>query len=255
MEYIGSALNFYYEGMFLKDIALHLKETYDYSPSNSLILYWIEKYMNLAVNYFKYFNPQVGSEWLVWVDDAALLGIKSKRKIYIYDVMDKNTRFLLSSQIASVRTISKVENVCRDAATYAKIMPRSIITDIRYPFLNGEKIVVGNKIFLIPDMPYPSDDDVELMERFKVIVKNKNIEVKRSFRNINSLANFLKGWLVHYNYFKPNPSIGNITPAEKSLINCKINNWTELVKLLEKRSGRSLYLPVRKPAAVILPVK
>jgi hypothetical protein len=41
---------------------------------------------------------------------------------------------------------------------------------------------------------------------------------------------FLKGWVIHYNYFRPHLSLNDRTPAQVAGIKFVYANWKELIE-------------------------
>lgn len=53
----------------------------------------------------------------------------------------------------------------------------------------------------------------------------------RSFRDMDTLIQFMDGYLVYYNYFKPNESLNGKTPAEAAKVDYQIKNWKDLSQM------------------------
>jgi hypothetical protein len=45
---------------------------------------------------------------------------------------------------------------------------------------------------------------------------------------MDTLIQFMDGYLVYYNFFKPNEALNGKTPAEAAKVDYKIKNWKEL---------------------------
>jgi hypothetical protein len=53
----------------------------------------------------------------------------------------------------------------------------------------------------------------------------------RAFRDMETLHQFMDGYLVYYNYFKPNEALEGKTPAEAAKVEYQIKNWKDLSQL------------------------
>jgi hypothetical protein len=54
----------YYSGMSVNDIRARIKKESGYYPAQSTIYQWIEKFTNMAVDYYSRFTPNVGDTWI-----------------------------------------------------------------------------------------------------------------------------------------------------------------------------------------------
>jgi putative transposase len=77
-QWESSAVYLYFKGMSFKDIRDHLKTQHGYSPSQSLIYGWVDKYTNLARRQFKGYHPKVGDFWLA---DETMLDVGGQHKV------------------------------------------------------------------------------------------------------------------------------------------------------------------------------
>jgi len=133
-QYISSAVNMYYTGMSLNDIRNHLKQEYGYYPSKSILFKWVNKYTDLARNQFQDVHPQVGN---VWISDETMLDVDGNHKIWFYDIIDRDTRFLLASRVTLSRTTKDAEMLMKDAEKCAGKKPKEVLTDHNYSYVNG----------------------------------------------------------------------------------------------------------------------
>ena len=117
-DYVSSALSMYYSGMSVNDICTTLKQEHNYYPSNSIVYKWIEKYTPLAIKHFRDYHPQVED---VWIADETVLNLDGEHSIWFYDIIDKDTRFLLASRVAISRTTNDAERLMEDAKSCTTI--------------------------------------------------------------------------------------------------------------------------------------
>jgi putative transposase len=228
-EYVSSALSMYYSGMSVNDIRTNLKQEHNYSPSNSVIYKWIEKYTNLARKQFQDYHPQVGN---TWVADETMLDVDGQHKVWFYDIIDKDTRFLLASRVAISRTTTDAQMLMEDAKKRAGRAPTQILTDSNYSYLDGIEKTFGSDTEHIQTTPFKTDEDnsTSEIERFHGTLKDRT-KVFRSFRDIDTLIQFTDGWLVYYNYFRPHESLNGKTPAESAHLKYDVKDWADLARV------------------------
>jgi hypothetical protein len=75
-----------------------------------------------------------------------------------------------------------------------------------------------------------SGESTSQIERFHGTIKDRT-KVMRAFRNIETLHQFMDGYLTYYNFFKPNEALNGKTPAEAAGVDYQIKNWKELCQI------------------------
>lgn len=121
LEWASSAVDMFYRGMSVFDIREHLKQEHGYAPSNSIIYKWIDKYTALASKQFKDYHPQVGDTWIA---DETMLDVDGGYKVWFYDIIDRDTRFLLASRVALSRTTNDAKSLMERAKKCAGKSPQ-----------------------------------------------------------------------------------------------------------------------------------
>jgi putative transposase len=230
LEWESSAVDMYYRGMAIKDISEHLKQQYGYAPSKSIITKWINKYTDLATKQFKDIHPKVGD---VWIADETMLDVDGQHKVWFYDLIDRDTRFLLASRVTLSRTTGDAELLMREGAKRAGKKPKEVITDQQNSYMDGIGDAYGAKTEHIIGNPFrhkETSESTSEIERFHGTLKDRT-KVFRAFRDIETLIQFTDGWLVYYNYFKIHQGLNGKTPAQEAELNYKVKNWKDLALL------------------------
>jgi transposase-like protein len=185
-EYVSSALSMYYSGMSVNDICTTLKQEHGYYPSNSVVYYWIDKYTPLAIKHFQEYHPQVGD---VWIADETMLNLDGEHSIWFYDIIDRDTRFLLASRVAISRTTNDAEILMERAEKCAGKKPKEVLTDKNRSYEDGIEKAYGSDTEHIIGNPFKEKETGEStseIERFHGTLKDRT-KVFRSFRDIDTL--------------------------------------------------------------------
>jgi putative transposase len=226
----SSAVNMYFRGMAISDIRENLKQEHGYSPSKSVIYKWIDKYTELASKQFRNIQPQVGD---VWLADETMVDIDRQHKVWFYDIIDRDTRFLLASRVTLSRTTHDAEMLMRDAEKRAGKKPLEVITDQNNSYMDGIYKAFGSNTEHIQGGPFKhkeTNESTSEIERFHGTLKDRT-KVFRAFRDVETLIQFTQGWLIYYNYFKTHESLDGKTPAEDAHVDYKVKNWVDLAKV------------------------
>jgi transposase-like protein len=226
-EYISSALSMYYMGMSFNDIRNHLNQEQGYYPSKSVVYQWVDKYTDMAIDHFRDYKPQVGDTWIA---DETMLDLDGNHKIWFWDIIDTDTRFLLASRVSVSRTTQDAEALMNKASKVAGKTPKVVVTDKLKAYLDGIELAYGADTEHIQSKGFTVSENTNLIERWHGILKDRT-KVMRAFRDIDTLIQFTDGFVVYYNYFKPHEYLDGKTPAEQAKVKYEVKNWKQLSQL------------------------
>jgi putative transposase len=220
---VTSALNAYYEGMPIEPIRRHLLQEYGHAPSTATIYEWIQKYTQYAVDSIKGYSPKkIGN---TWVADETVIEIDGNN-IWLWDIIDYDTRFLLATRISRSRTTMDAQILYDKAVKTAGKEPTKVLTDKLASYLD---VRYGKDTEHIQSSPFAVEDDTQMIERFHSTLKQRT-KVMRGLKNIASALDFMDGFLVHYNYLRPHSSLDDKTPAEVAGIDFAYKNWADIIR-------------------------
>jgi len=225
VEQIGASLSMYYTGSSLADIAQLLKQTYDNPVDRSTVYRWIVKFTKDAIEIFEEFTPKVSDTWIA--DETA---IKFQDKLYwIWDIIDRDTRFLLASYLSPNRGTKEAKILMQLASKRADAIPANVITDKLRAYLDGIELVFGADTKHIQSSPFGGIESTNIIERFQATIKERT-KVIWGFKTPETASLILQGFLIHYNFFRPHLSLNNRTPAETAQIKSPFKNWADIVR-------------------------
>jgi transposase-like protein len=226
-EYISMALSMYYSGSSISDIRNHLKQEYGYYPSKHVVFEWVDKFTTIAANQFRDVHPKVGDTWIA---DETVLNLDKGIKVWFFDLIDSDTRYLISSRATLSRTTQDAQMLMDRAFKRAGKYPKVIITDKLPSYLDiryGDTEHRQGSPFKFKS----SGESTSQIERFHGTIKDRT-KVMRAFRDFETLHQFMEGYLTYYNFFKPNEALNGKTPAEAAKIDYQIKNWKDLSQIL-----------------------
>lgn len=229
-EFISTALSMYYSGSSISDIRNHLKQEHGYYPSKHVVFEWVDKFTSLAAKQFRDVHPKVGD---TWVADETVLELDKGIKVWFWDIIDSDTRFLLASRASLTRGTHDAEALMKAAYKRAGKAPKVVITDKLAAYLDGIELTFGADTEHRQGSPFKvksSGESTSQIERFHGTIKDRT-KVMRAFRDMDTLIQFMDGYLVYYNFFKPHEALNGRTPAEAAKVDYQIKNWKELSQL------------------------
>ncbi len=226
-DYISTALSMYYSGSSISDIRNHLKQEHGYYPSKHIVFEWVDKYTSLASKQFRDVHPKVGDTWIA---DETVLDLDKHIKVWFFDIIDSDTRFLLASRASLSRTTRDAQMLMDRAIKRAGKSPKVVVTDKLASYLDVNYGKDAEHRRGSPFKVLASGESTSQIERFHGTIKDRT-KVMRAFRDIETLHQFMDGYLVYYNYFKPNEALKGKTPAESAKVDYQIKNWKDLSQL------------------------
>ncbi|MFZ3077303.1 MAG: DDE-type integrase/transposase/recombinase [Candidatus Aenigmatarchaeota archaeon] len=230
-ELLTVSLDLYFKGLSLRKVKDHLHQFYNVKMSHTTILNWIYKFSMFASQNFGGMKIKSSEEWNA---DETVLYFK-RNPYWMWNVLDKKTKFLVAFQLAKYRTIEECD-VFKNARKATENIPKLITTDsfMGYPKMISESFPESShkRIKGIQQKKYSNT-----IERFHSNVKER-YKVMRGFGSENGANLILNGWKTYYNFVRPHMGIGNITPAQAAGINLNLgrNKWNGLIESAKRVS-------------------
>jgi transposase-like protein len=229
---ISSALLEYYSGLSVNDIRRRILQEKGYEPSSSTVYQWIDKFTDKAVKYYAQFQPKVGD---VWTADECMIKMDSGINIWVWDVIDEDTRFLLASKISYRRTLGDAKTLFELAYKRAGKAPKVILTDKLNLYPEAISQVFGSKSAHKQSTPFVEQDSTRRIERWHETLKERT-KVIYALRDTNSALAFLDGFFAYYNFIRPHKGLDDKTPAEVAGIKYDVKSWADVTHLGEKKT-------------------
>jgi putative transposase len=230
---VADALNMYFEGMSLKEIRRNFIQQHNDYISDVTILRWVNRFSDLAVHEAKRYKPDVGR---VWVADETVIDIDGKN-IWLWDIIDTKTRFLIATHMSYTRTTKDAQQLMKQAYERTGKIPRIIYTDKLRAYLDGIELTFGADTKHRQGGPFDVDNNTNLIERMHSTIKSRT-KVMRGLHTLKSAKQYIDGWLVHYNFFRPHMSLKDRTPASVATVQFPFRNWKEVVEQPYDKTAR-----------------
>jgi putative transposase len=227
---IADSLNMHYEGMSLAEIRRNFIQQDNNYLSKVTPYNWEKRFTVLAQKEAEKYHPKVGD---TWQSDETVIhnnwGGKKKR-LWLIDIIDRDTRFMLASKLSLNRNARDIASAMKEAKEKAGKSPKRIMTDGWSGYRDGIELVFGSDTEHVLSTPFKDkEDSTNIVERVQGTLKERT-KVMRGLKTLDSMNAFLKGWIIHYNYFRPHLSLQDRTPAEVAGINFPYRNWKELIE-------------------------
>jgi putative transposase len=228
-SFIANALDEYYSGMSYHEIENNIEQQTDSDISHAAVIKWVNKFTSKAINQTKGLIPKVGD---VWIADETYIQTDIKttdpKGVVFWDIIDAKTRFLLATRITTTRNKQDAKILMELASKRAGKTPRVVVTDKLGAYIDGIEMAFGSDTKHRQGSPFDIENNTSLIERFHNTLKDRT-KVMRDLRDKDTLKRFTDGWLVHYNFFRPNMAFDNKPPAIVAGLKYDCLNWADVV--------------------------
>ena len=236
---IADVLNMYYEGMSENEICRSIFQQDGKYISAGSVYNWVRRFTGLAALETSKHIPKVSREWTANESALKLVG----KSVWFWDIIDNDTHFLIASNMSFMPTGKDAQVLMKQAYERTKVIPRVFYTDKLVAYLDGIELTFGVDIQHGQDSPFKIEDNPDLIDQFHATFK-KRTRVMHNLRSLNTIKRFMEGWLVHYNYFRPNISLAGKTPAELAGVNYPFRNWKEVIEQPYAKTARIPIAPL-----------
>lgn len=234
---IALTMDLYFKGVSLRKISHHLKQFYNLNISHKTVYNWIEKYVQVMNEYVNTISPTLGK---VWHTDEMMVNVGGTWE-YLWNVMDKETRFQLAGVVSKERKVMDARRVFQCAKKNAGgRRPAFMVTDGLQSYKRAVNKEFKTKI-----------KETEHIHKAGFLLKLNNNPVERlngTIRDREKTMRGLKtedtpiidGHRLYYNFIKPHMALDGQTPSEKAGITIEgdENKWLNLMrKAIEYHKG------------------
>jgi transposase-like protein len=207
-----SAVSMYYKGIPIITIRKHLEEEYNYYPSESIVHKWIYRDSEKTLAYTRDHHPRVGNVWMVF-ESSIIIGAD---KVWIIDVVDLKTHFLLASRFSVNRNIEDINVLIESAREKAQKMPGEIIAKRKY----FKAIETSFGPGIRPANTKYQHQDFNLTEYWNFVIRVRRKILRR--QKLFSMAQLtLIGWIFYQNYVVKQKPLNEKTASQEAEIDHK----------------------------------
>lgn len=244
-DMIAKALDLYFRGTSLRQVAEHFAQTYNLPVSDTTIYRWVAHYGRLAAEWVGQQGAKVGDQWHV---DERVVNINGEHA-YLWNVMDAETRFLLASRISKGRSVEDARTALQTANRSTAVEPKEVRTDgypgypeaIKQEFGRprlptdgprnlksrfGRSVWTPHKV--VPSIRAPESNNI--LERLNGTSKDRT-KTMRAYDNLRGADNLSVGWQAHYNLVRNHLALGTTPGVAAGLPDLGTFRWRALLDL------------------------
>jgi len=122
---IATALDLYCRGLSLREVADHLKSTYNIEVSYGTIYIWIKRYVELVHKYTSGFSKNTRERWCA---DETMVHVRS-RDLLLWMLLDYENRLLIAHHISAGKHSDDASRLIRKGVQSTRSLPLEIVSD------------------------------------------------------------------------------------------------------------------------------
>lgn len=207
IQQVGLAVQAYFDGLSYRETARNLGHSFGDSPNESTIYEWVQGYSRGVNEATEDLKVPTGD---TWVADEIQLKTGGDR-LWLWNVMDRDTRYLLATHLTPRRNARAAEIVFSKALKVAERPPSTVITDGLPSYIKPIQKVLG-KTNHVAVQSLDADVNNNLSERLQGTIRDRD-KVLRAMKTRETGQNYLDGWMYNYNYVRPHIGLKGKTPA------------------------------------------
>jgi transposase-like protein len=231
-ELITLTLDLYFSGLSLRKVARNINDHFDIELGHTTIYNWIQKYIPTISSYVNSLKPKLGKTWHADELFVKMKGGETRKGdtgiAYLWNVMDRQSRFLISSKLSEHRDTEGAINAFNEAIHNAQgSNPLEINTDALPAYREGINNTFS-RVDHIPkcgiNKPHTNNNRIERLNG----TLSERVKVQRGWKQMKTPI--AEGQRIQYNFIKPHQALEGQTPARKVRIEAKMKNkWMELL--------------------------
>ena len=228
VQQIGQALQGYFDGQSYREAARNVSRTFDTEPPDeSSVFRWVQGYARGAHEAMKHVKVPTGSEW---VCDEMVVRVGGE-KFWLWSVMDKESRYILATNLSPRRTQMAAEVTFRKAIEASANLPKRITTDGLGSYVPAiETLLPYTEHNVSPGLD--SENNNNRSERLQGTMRDRD-KVLRGLDSREAGQNYLDGWVIDYNLFRPHMALDERTPAQVAGVVAPFRNWRDVARLVK----------------------
>jgi transposase-like protein len=237
-ETISLTLDLYFSGLSTRKIARTLSDHFQTELDQSTVHRWIERFVPQISEYVNSLSPQLSDTWhadevfVKMKGGETVRGGMDRKKLdgmaYLWNIMDRKTRFLLASRLSAKRDSLGAIGAFNRAINVAHgSEPETVMTDALPAYTDTIRRAFDKRPNHIAKAgigkPHANNNRVERLNG----TLRERVKVQRGWKSMKT--QIAEGQRIHYNFVKPHMALDGQTPAQAAGMDGQ-DTWMSLLK-------------------------
>ena len=223
---IGTAVELFYSGMSYERIAKSMARMYSMTePSKATLHGWVNAYTVAALEEMKNHPARTGEEWVVGEVRVTVGG----KRLWNWDIMDRETRYMLASYLTAKRDAAAAAAVMRKAVKASNSPPRIIKTYRVRPYMAAVKRVF-RRVRHIWSRRMRAEVNKDPSGGLQGIQRQRSKTLRGAYHRKSGQL-YLDGWALTYNLFRKHEALKGKTPGEAAEVGAPFKQWADVARM------------------------
>jgi len=227
---VALSMDLYFKGLSLRKISDTIYQFYDIQIHHETIRRWINTFMEKMNDYVSNLKIEHSD---IWVVDEQKVKTKKDQWVWVWNLMDKESRFLIASNVTKTRNMNDTRQIFKKAKQNTDKKPLFVITDglKTYPHaINKELYDHHQSCEHIANAGIGKSENNNVIERYHGTYRERD-KVMRGLHSHKTSKTMSENWKTYYNFIRPHMALSGKTPAEMKGMNLSSSNnkWLEML--------------------------
>ena len=227
---IAAAVDMYFDGLSYRKVARNMGDHFNLATGQVTVHRWVQKYSQKASEIAAEFPVRTGGD--EWVADEVAVKVGGEQ-YWLFNVMDADTRFVLSAYLSRERTTRAAQTAMAMARDRAANVPETVKTDGLRSYIQGvRRAFPTSSVKHVVSEGIRAKINNNLSERLQGTFRDRD-KTLRSMKKRDTGQAYIDGLVLDYNYFRPHMGIDGKTPAVKAGAYAPFKSWVDIATLEE----------------------
>ena len=223
----GAAVDMYFDGHSYRRTADNMEQYFDRETNTATVYRWVRDLSKKADDVLRPMKVDTGN---VWVADEVSVKVGGKR-YWLFNVMDSDTRFLLSAYLSPTRTTRAAATALAMARQRSNNPPRQLKTDGLASYRDAvPRAFPTHPVKHVVSQGIRAQINNNLSERLQGTIRDRD-KTLRGLKAQETGQTYVDGLVTHYNYFRPHASLDGKRPAEAAGAELPFKDWEDVAAM------------------------
>ena len=223
----GSAVDMYFDGLSYRRIAGNMEQYFGRETDAATVYRWVRESTGKADEILRPMKVNAGP---TWVADEMVVNVGGE-KMWLFNVMDSDTRFVLAAYLSPVRTARAARTTLALARERSATHPEEIKTDGLRSYPQALPRVFPTRVVKhTVSQGIKAEINNNMSERLQGTFRDRD-KTLRGLKGRDTGQAYIDGLVLHYNYFRPHEGLEDKRPAEAAGAEIPFRSWADVAAI------------------------
>ena len=223
----GAAVDMYFDGLSYRRVAGNMETYFGRETDPTSVYNWVKESTGKADEILRPMKVNAGP---TWVADEMVVNVGGE-KMWLFNVMDSDTRFVLAAYLSPVRTARAAQTTLALARERSATHPEEIKTDGLRSYRQALPRAFPTRVVKhTVSQGIKAEINNNMSERLQGTFRDRD-KTLRGLKGRDTGQSYIDGLVLHYNYFRPHEGLEDKRPAEAAGAEIPFRSWADVAAL------------------------